>query len=100
MMLPDVSDTLARLSMDQIGQIEPGLCELEKMRLIGRIGSPASKFDGHYGVSSVFVFFSDHGGTRVSMALPLPATAHKHDSLAMRSGNCKKIGCSPHSSDR
>ena len=60
-MLPDVSDTLARLSMGQIGQIEPSLCKLEQVRLIGRTGSPASKFHGHYGVSSVFVFFSDHG---------------------------------------
>ena len=45
-MLPDVSDTLARLSTGQIGQIEPSLCKLEQVRLIGRTGSPASKFHG------------------------------------------------------
>jgi hypothetical protein len=32
------------------------------MLLIGRGSSSASKFHGDYGVSSVFVFFSDHGG--------------------------------------
>jgi hypothetical protein len=44
------------------------------MRLIGRRDSPASKFQGPYGVSSVFVFFSDHGPLVSDNCPPSPFT--------------------------
>jgi hypothetical protein len=54
------------------------------MRLVGRGSSSASKFHGDYGVYSVFVFFSDHGGdARQQMHHATP----KHESWAMGSRN-------------
>jgi len=61
-MLPDLADMMAGLRTGPLGQIKPSLRELEQMRLVGRGSSSASKFHGDYGVSSVFVFFSDYGG--------------------------------------
>src|SRR5215467_2181888 len=42
------------------------------MRLIGRRDSPTSKFQGPYGISSVFVFFSDHGPLVSNNRTPIP----------------------------
>ena len=89
MMLPDVSDTLARLSTGQIGQIEPSLCKLEQMRLIGGGAGSASKFQRRYCVSSVFVFFSDHGPP-VSPRAPQLPHASKTRLMGDRSGNSEK----------
>jgi len=91
-MLPDLADALARLPVGQIGQFEPIFGQLEQMRLVGRARRPASKFQGRYGVSSVFVFFSDH------RAHSCQQRTHRHrrkrDSWAMRSRNLEKT-CRP-----
>ena len=70
--------------------MEPGLRKLAQMRLISGGGSPASKFQRCYGISSVFVLFSAHGPP-VSPPAPQFPTCAKHDSEAIVPGTRKKI---------
>ena len=85
MMFPDISNTLARLSMGQIGQTEPSLCKSEQMRLIGRGGGPASKFHDSMALLLYSYSLLLIGPTRRSSdrpnALPLSETRLRGDAF-------------------